>query len=594
MCGILGLVSDNIDEIVFSKSLELMKHRGPDNSSIMSMDNVIFGHNRLSIIDLDARSNQPFTKENLTIIYNGEIFNFLEIKQELIKLGKKFTTSSDTEVLLTAYKFWGESFVNRLNGMWAFAIYDRLRGKIFLSRDRYGIKPLYYSFYNNQFIFGSEIKAILHFTETNFVSKKEIIRYLVYGAQEHREDTLFSDIKRFPKASIGYFDLRKNKLTLSKFYHIKTDFSKNKERGFFSQKIKTILEKSVGYRLISDVQIGMALSGGLDSNVIVYLANKQNELLKSFTATYGDSYNQNENVLTNKTVKKLKLNHSYKHVDINDYVEKLNDIIWYHDEPFDTMGIFAQYAVYEKMKEDGIKVSLDGQGADEIFAGYSNYRVSIIKSNIFNINFLKEYVRSYRGQILKDFKILIASLFPLVFERLYFFKRSRKIFTKRQSFIPSLRKMFFYPKDLNKKLKYDIDEYLSVLLKYVDRNSMANSIEGRCPFLDYNLVDISMITPPELKYKNGFSKYVLRDVFREKIDSEVLWNKEKKGFPVPYEEWIKTPPIEKKIGKYFDKSSLIKELGINVNINKEDPSYWRITNLVIWENCFKVELNPDK
>jgi asparagine synthase (glutamine-hydrolysing) len=590
MCGILGHVNHIIDEDKFSSALNNLKHRGPDNQSIVKLDKLILGHTRLSIIDLDNRSNQPFQLGDFIIVFNGEIYNYIELKEELIRRGKTFKTNSDTEVLLVAYDFWGKDFLSKLNGMWAFAIYDRIKQEIFFSRDRYGVKPLYFYRNGQEFVFGSEIKAILPFKEKNEVIKDEIIRYLVYGVQEHRKETLFRDVERFPKGSYGVLCLKTNKFSINHFYKINYDKIKFKNPNDAIYSIKTILNDSVRLRLRSDVKLGMALSGGVDSNIIVLIANRINKKIKSFTATYPNSNNHNEDSLTNKTVLKLGLNHFYKKVEIQNYIEKLEYLIWCHDEPFDTMGIIAQFSVYEKMKEENIKVSLDGQGADEVFGGYKTYRVSMLKANFFKIKFLKYYFKSNLSQIFSDTKILLASFFPSFFERLYFYKRADKLFKGQVSFVKSFKKMFYHPSNLNIKLNNDVNEYLPVLLKYVDRNSMANSIEGRGPFLDFNLVDFGFSISQDLKYKEGFSKYLLRAAYNGEIADQILWNKVKKGFPVPYEQWLKDETFKKKINSYFNNSKLLKQLNINTDINPQDALYWKIINLAIWEKQFNVEL----
>ena len=316
MCGILGVVSDKIDESDFLSSLDNLNHRGPDNKSLINLKDLILGHTRLSIIDVDKRSNQPFQMGQYTIIFNGEIFNFIELRQELINFGIEFKTNSDTEVLLAAYHYWGKNFLSRLNGMWAFAIYDKSKNEIFLSRDRYGIKPLYFCKIGEEFLFASEIKAILPFINNRYVSKEEIIRYLIYGAQEHRKETMFSDIQRFPKSSYAIFDLETNIIEFHKFYEMDIVSHTIDDVDLNIEKTVNLLNQSVKYRLRSDVEVGMALSGGVDSNIIVLLANKLNNKIKAFTATYVNSKSLNEDYLTDKTISRLHLEHFYNYNEI--------------------------------------------------------------------------------------------------------------------------------------------------------------------------------------------------------------------------------------------------------------------------------------
>jgi asparagine synthase (glutamine-hydrolysing) len=594
MCGILGQVSQNIDESFFVENLKKLNHRGPDNSSTVIYENLILGHTRLSIIDLDSRSDQPFELDNFSIVFNGEIYNYLELKEELVQYGMTFKTNSDTEVILNAYKFWGEEFLNKMNGMWSFVIYDKYKETIILSRDRFGVKPLYYYLSEDAFIFSSEIKSILPYLKLKAVSRKEIIRYLIYGAQEHREETLFLGIKRFPKGSIGKYNLKSKTLKIREFYHLKTGSNVHTEIDVVKKNLRRKLDQSVKIRLRSDVEVAIALSGGIDSNIITFISNNINNNLKSFTATYLNAKEINENNLTDKTVKKLALNHVYKEVNIDEYIDKLEKIIWYHDEPFDTMGMIAQFSVFQSMKENNVKVSLDGQGADEIFGGYKNYMVCIIKKHFFNPFFHYKYFSANDfNQIINNYKLFLVSLFPSLFERLYFKKRARKVFNNSIKFISSKKKMFEYPSNLNAKLNYDIDEHLPVLLKYADRNSMANSVESRAPFMDYNLINYSIDVSPNLKFKNGYLKYILRETFDSHIDENIIWNKLKKGFPVPQKEWLDDERLIKKFNTFINASVILKKLNINMNLDRSNPIYWRIINLAIWEKTFEVTIDEN-
>ncbi len=587
MCGILGAFYEG-DKKQFSKSLNYLSHRGPDNQSIYEDENLLLGHTRLSIIDLDEHSNQPMEMDEFVLIFNGEIYNYIELRNELKALGYIFKTDSDSEVLLKSYQEWGESCVERFNGMWAFIIYDKIKKKIFISRDRFGVKPLYYIYDKNRLLFSSEIKALLPYLDERVASKDELIRYLIYGVQEHRKETMIHEIFRFPAGYNGFYELDKKELLLAKFYDINIDILKSDRDGVIN-KLKYNLENSIQLRLRSDVKIGMALSGGVDSNIIVSKANQYEKGIESFSSIYTSNEQINENENIDNTVQKLNLTQHYIISDIKSLIENLEKIVWIQDEPFDTLGIFAQYKVYEKMKEKGVKVSLDGQGADEIYGGYSTYRAVILRENIFNIKFLREYIEYDKVFFLQDFKLLILSFFPSIFERLYFQKRAKKIFNKKRTFLASLKKSFSNFSNLNKKLKDDVREYLSVLLRYVDRNSMALSIESRAPFLDYHVVNHAFTIPSDLKYQKGFSKYVLRESYNKEVEANIIWNRDKKGFPVPQSEWCMDHEFQEYVKKYIDKSKILKNLSINTSIDKKDPMYWKMVNVAIWEDVFKIE-----
>ena len=588
MCGILGSINfDNKD--LFKNSLELLNHRGPDNKSIYEYKNILFGHTRLSIIDLETQSNQPMEVDNLVIIFNGEIYNYIEIKEELLKLGYKFKTNSDTEVILKSYQEWGQSCVERFNGMWAFSILDKDKNILFLSRDRLGVKPLYYIHREDKFIFASEIKALLPFLENKIANKDELIRYLIYGAQEHKKETMFKDIYRFPSSHNMIYDIKNRKFELNKYFSFFPKDNKTLENEAINQ-LKDLIDNSIELRLRSDVKIGMALSGGVDSNIIVSNVHTKNPQIESFSSIYEDNDQINENANIDKTVKKLNLNQHYVLSDIDGLIKDIEHIVYMQDEPFDTLGIYAQYRVYDDMKKAGVKVSLDGQGADEIFAGYGTYRAVIMRENFFKINFWMDYLRYYKPFLFQDIKLCVLSFFPTLFEKLYFKKRAKKLFNKKQIFISSKKSSFYDFKNLNKKLLNDVLEYLSVLLRYVDRNSMSKSIESRGPFLDYRVVEFALSLPSSLKYKDGFSKYILRKTFENIVDKNIIWNKEKKGFPVPQNKWCNNVEFLKKVEVYIKNSKILEELNINKNINKNDAIYWKIVNIAIWEKIYKIEI----
>ena len=588
MCGILGVFqTKDLDK--FNTALDRLKHRGPDSQNVYRHENGLLGHTRLSIIDLDQHSNQPMHIDDLVVVFNGEIYNYIEIRAELIKKGYSFNTQSDTEVLVKSYQEWGDKCVDKFNGMWAFAILDQTKKMVFLSRDRFGVKPLYYIYNENEFIFASEIKALLPYLPKIVANRNELIRYLIYGVQEHRSETMFKCILRFPLAHKAIYNMETKKLSLQKFYAIPQRIDNKIKQDEAQNKLKRYLDNSILLRLRSDVKIGMALSGGVDSNIIVAKANKLNPDIESFSSIYESKEQLNENENIEKTVEKLGLKQHYIVSEIDSLVKHIENIIWMQDEPFDTLGIFAQYKVYEKMHMEKLKVSLDGQGADEIFAGYETYRAVILRENIFSYSFLKEYFKYNKAFLLQDIKLFSVSIFPKLFERLYFNKRAKKIFNRKVSFIPSFKSSFSNFHNLNKKLKYDVKEYLSVLLRYVDRNSMSKSIESRAPFLDYKLVNFAFNLPSSLKYKDGFGKYILRKTYEQDVPNGIIWNRDKKGFPVPQGEWCKDEKFMFLANKYLEKSKILKVLDVNLEIEKDDPMYWKIVNIAIWEAVFHIE-----
>ena len=604
MCGIVGSFG-KLDFVRFKKSLDSIKHRGPDNEGIylydvkekheivksdILMDSryVALGHRRLSIIDLADVANQPMTLDNYSLIFNGEIYNYKEIRRELIGCGYSFETKSDTEVLLKSYIHWGEDCVDKFNGMWAFCIFDILKQEFFISRDRIGVKPLYYYLDDNNFYFASEIKAILEFKISRVANKKEIVKFLIYGAQENTEATTFNDISRFPAGQNGIFSLNTRKFKLNKYFELdKNNIESSETEEELRESIKLVINDSVNLRLRSDVDIGMALSGGVDSNIVVNLVNQQKTSISTFSSIYTDDDAINETDNIKITVDKLKLNSNFTTVNKSDILNHIENIVWHQDEPFDTLGILAQNKVYELMNSKGVKVSLDGQGADEIYAGYPAYKAIFLRENIGNILMYKQFLKCGFFTF-SNLKLLILSFVPKLFEKLYFRKRANELFSKKVRFISSEKKGFVFFKNLNQKLIYDTKEYLPVLLRYVDRNSMQFSIESRGIFLDYKVIENALKIPSKYKIKKCYSKYIVRSSYTDIVPEKIIWDKKKLGFPVPQKAWMEDNEVASIFKSYIKNSKIIKLVGIDKIPQKNTSLYWRLVNIAIWEKVFKV------
>ncbi|MDO9056599.1 MAG: asparagine synthase (glutamine-hydrolyzing) [Sulfuricurvum sp.] len=605
MCGIIGTIG-NCHSDTFSTAMESIRHRGPDCQQTYLYDYdahtetttieskhykncLIMGHTRLSIIDLSTDANQPMIDENFVIVFNGEIYNYRELRKELEICGYTFKTKSDTEVLLKSFIHWGNECVHRFNGMWAFVIYDKKNHQCFISRDRLGVKPLYYCFHNDSFYFASEIKALLCFGIPAIADKDELIRFLIYGAQEHLETTSFKNIFRFPAGCHADFKINTKELKIQKFFDLENATNENDHtEDEIIHQIKGGIDSSLDLRLRSDVPIGMALSGGVDSNIIVHLVHQRQHKIASFSSVYTDNEHINETDNINITVNKLNLQSHFVAVDKNDIVNHIEQIVWHQDEPFDTLGILAQNKVYGVMNQAGIKVSLDGQGADEIFAGYPTYKSIFMREKISHILMYKNFFDC--GFItLSNIKLLILSFFPKLFEKLYFQKRANHLFTHKIPFIPSKKKGFALFSNVNQKLIQDTKEYLPVLLRYVDRNSMQFSIESRGIFLDYRVIQDALQIPSGLKIKNCFSKYILRKAYDDLVPHRILWDHKKLGFPVPQKQWMEDKEIVSLFQTYLENSKLIKLLNINKIPQNNSDIYWRLVNVAIWEKVFHIE-----
>jgi len=550
MCGITGIINLNdekVEEKIIKKMTDILAHRGPDGEGFYIKENIGLGHRRLAIIDLSDEAKQPMCNENgkVWIVYNGEIYNYIELAEELKKKGHHFKSKSDTEVILHSYEEYGYKCLERFIGMFAFALWDSEKRILFCARDRFGIKPFYYFFDGKRFIFGSEIKAILESGYVKKIPNEEIIcDYLIYALKNHREGTFFSGIKTIKPAH--YLILENNKIKEERYWDINLENKiKEKDENLIREEFLERFKNSVEIHLRSDVPVGTCLSGGLDSSAIVCLVDKlnKNPNMFSFSAVYGD-FKYDEKKYIDIVIKNTKLNGFFAYQNPEELIEKIDEIIYYQEEPFSSKSIFAQWKVMELAKEKGLKVLLDGQGADEILAGYHYYYfpffLDLIKS--FEIKkFFREfkyYLNFHNYSVIKTFlKILYYSL-PNNIERKIYYLTKKNGFNFKYSKENKIKKNNF-------KSIFDYDLYLNLIVKlpallhYEDRNSMAHSIEARVPFLDHRLVEFLFSLPSDYKIKNGFTKAILRGSLKGIMPDEILMRKDKIGFFTPEYDWFR-------------------------------------------------------
>ena len=592
----------------FLSGYKNIKHRGPEDSRTFFFNNILkkkiniksldrlkiyknligIGHHRLKIVDLNS-SFQPMFFDDLVIAYNGEIYNFKEVRKKLISYGYKFKTKGDTEVVLKSYHKWGRGCEKYFNGMWAFVVYDKKKNYVYASRDRLGVKPLYYYKSKDNFVVASEIKAILPFFNKVYANRNEVIKYLIYGAQESQPQTLFEDIKRILPGRYVLFNLDKDKI-ISKnnipYNEVIKSRKKNQKIFGSNDSLKNLVIDALKIRTDINLPYLITLSGGVDSNILTSAAHITKKNFKTLSATY-DNKIFSENSLINLTVKKYKLKHDYVKISNKDILNNLKKIIWYQDEPFDTMGICAQNLVYKKVKELGIKVAIDGQGADEIFGGYPTSDTAYISELSF-LSFLKAFIRRADFINYSSLKLLLLSKIPKFFEKLYFYKRAKNIFRYKTKFIASSRPGSFKFKTLKDKCQSDVNEHLPVLLRYLDRNSMQHSVESRGPFLDYRIVDVAINHNFKNAYINDLRKSRLRFAFKNIVDDKILFNKKKIGFNVPQQEWINDKKIFKYSKKMIAKSNILKELNTNKFSSLKSEYQWRIIAIALWESEFNI------
>lgn len=598
MCGIIGLYDfKGIDSEKFEYSLKKIEHRGPDNQSVeIISDKLVFGHTRLAIIDLDHKSNQPFSlQNNYTVTYNGEIFNYKELREELVKKGFQFNTQSDTEVLLTSYICWGEDCVKKFNGMWSFAIFDKVKNKIFCSRDRYGIKPFYYVYNENIFMFSSMISPILsYYKEFNNPDFKSINDFLYRGFSSQYKNTWFKKIKKLTPGHNIVFDfdsLNEINYYSSSFNTKFTPFSKVKE------KFKNLIYDSVRLRLRSDVEISSTLTTGLDSSTLVSIINEtSHKKLNTYTVfSKNSSFTKNDSKIFKGDINLdesssidffsgEKLNSTLIELNTINYLNDLIYCIKYLETGHASPAIVAMKQLYKKTNEDGIKVLIEGQGADEILGGYLVDLVpEIIKNNIFSprklLKVLKKITEVYslKQVVLRSLnRLKINNLFVLI-----------KMSLTRVKITTS--KNFLTPDKFLNIFDFQQREVLPNLLSYGDALSMSYGIETRLPFLDYRVFDYVNNLPLNYKVSNAKGKYLLRESMKNILPNDIYSSKIKNGFSIPIDKILKE---EKKIKhilykpqgyNYFNEKKLKKLLDEYYSGSFNNESFiFKILTIRIW------------
>lgn len=543
MCGISGYISRERPKLnVIKQTLNLMKRRGPDsqNFKIFNQNNKEIGllHSRLNIIDLNKRANQPFYQENFTIIFNGEIYNFIEIRNELKKKNYKFNTESDTEVLLKSYIEFGEKCVEKFVGMWAFAIWDNKKKKLFLSRDIFGEKPLYYCLSDKGFFFGSEIKFIKSLIQKNIkINKDKISSNLFNGYKSifKNNHTFYKDIYILENATNISIDLNL-KFQKNVYWHPKVRINNNINKSEARSELKKLLIKSMVLRSRSDVPLSYCLSGGIDSGILASLASKN---LKQNISTFSiidkdERYDESQNIKI--IVEDLKCNNKKINIKKDKYfLNTLKKLTNYHDGPIATISYYVHYLLTKEISKQGYKVSISGVGADELFTGYYDHYLlhlaSIKKTSDFkkNLSDWNKYINfNIKNPALKDpYKyIKDPKNRDNVFEKnfkLYFYAK-KKNYSKfsENKFCSNLLK--------NRMLNELFHEVVPVILKHDDLNSMYNSIENRSPYLDKELFNFASSLPSNFLIGDGFQKKILRDSFTKILHNKIRNYRIKKGF----------------------------------------------------------------
>jgi len=544
MCGIFGYISfDNtkINKLRFDKSLHTIIHRGPDcqKSLFFKEDTIALGHVRLSIIDLSETANQPMKAGNYYVIFNGEIYNYLEIKNVLVSKGYAFNTNSDTEVLVNSFDCWGEECVNKFNGMWAFSIYNTKTNSLFCSRDRFGVKPFNYYADDKRFIFSSEIKPIITYdSKLRRPNYNSIGLYVSEGIGGECSETWFENIHRLlPGHNLS---VSNNKITTYRYYNYPAKKNKiqfdNAKEEFYS-----LFIDSVKLRMRSDVPVGITLSGGLDSSCIAAGIHQfDKSTVNTYTAHFpGFKYDENEQAQMTANYYNL-IGNPVIIENENDYFNILNNIIYHLESGHNSPAIVPLWQIYKEAKKK-VTVVLEGQGADELLAGYIEMFAGFyLKEKLFKLKFKSFYINLKK--LVKNYSIKTTSIFYLrlilpqyvrIGIRKYVFKSENIMKGKLKNYKNNDSVFNNYGTPLKKILKESHQTTLVNLLHYGDAISMAFSIESRLPFMDYRLVDFAMSLPDEYLISEGKGKYILRESMRHILPEHINSDIKKLGFITP-------------------------------------------------------------
>lgn len=604
MCGFIAVINskENSEKLKksFFKLRNINQHRGPDDVNIIHKRNYSLLFRRLEIIDLHKRSTQPFTDKTgkIHLLFNGEIYNYLELKSDLQSLNINFKTKSDTEVIMQSYKFWGINFVKKLRGMFSIIILDNLKNRFLCFRDRLGQKPLYYSKYKNGLILSSEIKDIIHFKEKNQISenKKKIIKYLNVS-EDSGHETFFNDIYSFPSSSMGI--IKNNTITIKKYWNL--NINKNKE--FNNNEFESIFSNNLKIHLRSDVPIAFTLSGGLDSSTVLSKSLENN--LKDHKS-YSLCSNKNKNFYEKKYIQEFIKKNSVKHTFVNIDSKKKNlieEFIKIVDEPSFSSSFLPQLILRKKIKKDGFKVLITGEGGDEAMGGYNRMifpylyilflkknkkipneiKSKLIQNSLFHI-FQKNYL-NYKRKLYDNFREDNSAKNFLYKNETYKNFYNIKNFDKKNGFKYLLRNHLF-----NKDLPY--------ILKIEDRISMSQSIENRTPLIDHVLLEYIFSINEKYFMFNGENKYMLRTIAKSKLPKS-FFNKQKVGRPSPISRYVFEDYQNKFLdylhsnkskNNYFSNDLIYRQyIKDKINNNQSNTQfYFKVLNLLIWKNEFNI------
>ncbi len=569
---------------------DALAHRGPDGEGFwQNADGTAqLGHRRLSVIDPSKEAAQPMhfaagraqDGDSYTIVHNGEIYNYVEIRETLRKKGYVFRTQSDTEVILAAFDFWNSECIEYFDGMFAFAIWDEKEKELFVARDRFGEKPLFYYLNDNQFLFASEMKALWAAGAPRVANLKMLFNYITIGYvdnPERPEETFFENIFKLPAASTLSYRPSSNELIIEKYWDLDTEDQRSKIADQEAiEEFQKLFTTSTKRRLRSDVSVGTSLSGGLDSSSVVAAIvplTSGSPPLKVFTAGF-PGFEKDELGFSGKIVEKFGLSQHICALTADDLVNNWNNFFYHQEEPPGSASAFAQFKVFELAKQQQVTVLLDGQGADEILAGYHKYykwywqelfqKRKLIRSS--EIAAARELGVDEKFGINNILAALLPDLASVILEKQYLAHALQHPDLTRE-FVTLQSKEAYYTTpamgSLNGVLYFNTFVHgLGELLRYADRNAMAHGREVRLPFLSHELVEFVFSLPAHFKIRQGWTKWLLRQSMKEQLPAEIVWRKDKIGFEPPQKEWMQNAVIADMIQearRKLTKEKILKE-----------------------------------
>ncbi|MCX2574304.1 asparagine synthase (glutamine-hydrolyzing) [Pedobacter sandarakinus] len=609
MCGIYGSTIQYGDEIVREKMARI-NFRGPDFTGITRYDKVIFAHNRLAIIDLDPRSNQPFSYMHLRIVFNGEVYNYQDIRRELVQKGYKFNTSSDTEVICAAYLEYGNDCVNRFNGMFAFVIYDTYKGILFGARDRFGKKPFYYALDAYGLEFASQPSQISIGRKLN-IDEDAISQYLIWGYVPQPQ-SIWDEVKQLPAAHAFTYDLLNKKFKVHEYWTL--DYCwKEKFTGSYDEaknSLSQILADSVKIRMNADVPLGVFLSGGIDSSLIAAMATKEIDHVKTFSIKFNEK-GFDESVYAEQVARHLGTDHHTIECNYDDGIELIENFNRYYDEPFaDSSAIPTM--LLSKHTRKHVTVALSGDAGDEAFLGYHRYKWIKQVNNLF---YAPHAVRKALGSIINQspsyrHKLIAMGIAMEDVEKLYvkMFGNMENSWVKQPDLAkhnPLMHVLKNPSKPLLERISdFDIKTYLNGDINTkVDRASMAFSLESRCPLMDYRVIEFARSLPTAYKYNSGNQKRILKDLLFEHVPAK-MFDRPKAGFTMPFQHWFRNE-LRSYVMDNLSSDNLKNIPGIHIKRTQEIinehmsgqwnryPQIWKLLVLSQWLNKNKSSVKNE-